>query len=319
MYANIKRYYFWNNLKDDVIKLISKCNECQRHKHLNQRKQPLTITTTASSAFQKIYLDLVGPLNQDNETNRYILTIQCELSKFVEGIPIENKEAETVARAFVNNFILKYGIPEQIVTDQGTEFLAKVFKETAKLLGLDQINSTAYHHETLGALENSHKNLNAFLRIQVNKYENTWSKWVPFWCFSYNNTVHTETKYTPYELVFGKKCNLPLNILEKLDPVYNFESYPIELKFRLQSAWEDAKDNLIKSKQNRKTRLDENRNDLKYKFNDRVLLKSEISNKLEPLYKGPYKVIEDKSPNVIIKINNKLITVHKDRVKLYRE
>ncbi|RYA67656.1 DDE-type integrase/transposase/recombinase, partial [Enterobacter cloacae complex sp. 2DZ2F20B] len=135
----------------------------------------MAITTTAYSAFQKIFLDIVGPLEQDVQNNRYILTIQCELSKFVEAYPIPNKEAVTVAESFVQNFILRYGIPQEIVTDQGTEFLSSTFKEACKVLGIKQLNSTVYHHETLGALENSHKHLGAYLRIQVAKHPNSWS------------------------------------------------------------------------------------------------------------------------------------------------
>ena len=318
MYANIKKYYFWENLKDDVANFVRKCDDCQRYKHSSTHIEPLTITTTSSSAFQKVYLDLMGPLNQDQDDNRYILTIQCELTKFVEAYPIENKESDTVARAFVNNFILRFGIPQTVVTDQGTEFLAKVFKESANILGIKQINSTAYHHQTLGSLENTHKHLGAYLRIQVSKVPDVWSTWIPFWCFAFNNSVHTETKYTPYELVFGKNCNLPNNTLNAVDPMYNFDNYPIELKFRLQNAWKDARNNLIESKVKRKEKYDNKCcNTRNYHFNDKVMLKSEVGSKLEPLYRGPYKVIKEKPPNVTLKIDNKLVEVHKNRIKPY--
>lgn len=89
-----------------------------------------------------------------------------------------DKEASTVAKAFVSNFILRYGIPTEVATDQGTEFMAVTFKEACKLLGISQLHSTAYHHETLGALENTHKHLGTYLRIQVSKHENSWSEWL---------------------------------------------------------------------------------------------------------------------------------------------
>lgn len=317
MFNNIKRYYCWNNLKHDVAKFVNKCDECQRYKHSRSHKEPLTLTTTASSAFEKIFLDLVGPLNQDNEDNRYILTVQCELTKFVGAYPIKSKEAETVAKSFVQNFILQYGIPQEIVTDQGTEFLACVFRESARVLGIKQLHSCAYHHETLGSLENTHKSLGAYLRIQTSKFQDTWSPWVPFWAFAFNNTVHSETKYTPFELVFGKTCKLPTSLLNNNQPIYNFDDYNHELRFRLKSALDDARTNLIESKNKRKCRLDKNCKEINFKFNDKVLLKSETNNKLEAIYKGPYKVIKDEAPNIIIKINNKLITVHKNRVKKY--
>lgn len=201
MYNNIKRYYFWVGLRKDVESFVKKCDDCQRFKHFRPNIEPLTITTTATSAFQKIYLDLVGPLDPDVVDNRYILTLQCELSKFIEAYPIPNKEAITVADSFIKNFVVRYGIPNELVTDQGTEFLTSTLEEICKLLKIKKLHSTAYHHETLGALENSHKCLGAYLRMQIAKHPDTWSSWVPFWCFAYNNTVHTETRYTPFELV----------------------------------------------------------------------------------------------------------------------
>lgn len=319
MYNNIKKLYFWGGLRKDVEKFVKKCDDCQRYKHSNPNKEPMTVTSTASSGFQKIYIDLVGPLEADSEENQYILTLQCELTKFVEAYPLKNKEAYTVAKSFVDNFILRYGIPNAIVSDQGTEFMASIFKEVCELLGITKLNSTAYHHETLGSLENSHKNLGAYLRIQVANHTNSWSSWVPYWCFAYNTTVHTETKYTPYELIFGQTVRLPSNLSEGTDPLYNFNDYPLELKYRLQKACSDAKNNLVASKLKRKSTHDQYQKIVHYKVGDKVLLKNNISSKLEPIYKGPYCVVEDKPPNVMIKMGDKLLEVHKNRTKLYHD
>lgn len=116
-------------------------------------------------------------------------------------------------------------------------------KDVCKLLEIKQIQSTAYHHESIGSLENSHKSLGAFLRIQTNNQAQNWSSWVQYWCFGYNTTVHTETQYTPYELVFGKLCGIPSNLVNKIDTIYNFDYYPFELKYRLQKSQQESKQN----------------------------------------------------------------------------
>lgn len=318
MFNNIRKYYFWSGMKKDVENFVRKCNECQKQKYSIQNSQKMTITTTASEAFQKIFLDLVGPIKNELENYSYILTIQCDLSKFVECYPLTTKEAAVVAKSFVDNFILRFGIPQEIVTDQGKEFMANVFQESCKLLGIKSLHSTAHHHETLGSLENSHKHLIAYLRIQTSNFPSNWSSWLPYWCFAYNNTVNTETKYTPYELTFGKSCNLPSNILHSIDPLYNFEDYAKEMKYRLQSAWNDARNNLLISKEKRKEKFDVKCNNICYNVGDKVLLLNENrSNKLESIYLGPYKVIEDSNPNLLLDIDNKRVLVHKNRVKFY--
>lgn len=320
MYNNIKKYYFWSGLERDVIEFIKKCDKCQRQKHTSHYvKEPLTVTTTANSAMEKIFLDVVGPLDRDDYNYLYILTIQCELSKYVEAYPMKTKSAEEVARNFVNHFILRFGIPARVATDRGTEFLSSVFKETCKLLNITTLNSTAYHHETIGSLENTHKSLGNYLRIQTDNHPNSWSTWLPFWCFAYNTSVHTATKFTPFELVFGKKCNIPSNLTKNsVNPLYNCDNYPLELKYRLQTSQKEAYDNLYESKSARKQKHDLKCNPITYKPNDLVLVKNETGNKLQSIYDGPYLVIKDVSPNVeILKDKGKTDLVHKNRTKLY--
>lgn len=156
------------------------------------------------------------------------------------------------------------------------------------------------------------------MRIHTDNHSDAQSTWLPFWCFQYKTTVRSETKYTPFELVFGKKCILPSNFSAgKIDPIYNFESYPFELKYRLQTSQKEARDNLISSKINRKMRYDRNTNPVLYKPNDLILLKNKTGNKFQSIYSDPYTVVKECTPNVEIMKDNKLYLVHKNRAKRY--
>jgi lipoate-protein ligase A len=108
MINNIKKYYFWSGLERDVKTFVERCTTCKKQKYTCHTKEPMVITTTANSAFDKIYLDLVGPLDKDSYSYSYILTLQCELSKYVEAYPLVSKTTAEVAKALVNNFILRY-------------------------------------------------------------------------------------------------------------------------------------------------------------------------------------------------------------------
>ena len=317
MVNTIKKRYYWPSIEKDVQAYVKKCTKCQKSKYSRYIKEPMVITTTASSAFQKIYLDVVGPLDRDIDGNCYILTIQCELSKFVQAIPLKNKETVSIANAFVRHFILIYGIPEIIATDRGTEFISATMEQVCKLLDIKKLSSTAYHHQSIGALENAHKGLGAFLRIQCENHTDTWSYWLPYWCFSFNNTVHSETKYTPYELVFGKLCRVPTQISESVEPLYNSDNYPLQLKYRLQLANADAKKNLLCSKYKRKELYDKSVNSIVYQENDLILLKNETGRKLDAIFEGPFSVKEDLGSNVKIFKNNKIELVHKNRTRPY--
>lgn len=318
MLRTMQKYYYWPKMEKDVQNFVKKCDACQRYKYSIQKSEPMVVTSTATTALSKIFLDIVGSIEKDEAGFSYILTMQCELSKYVVGVPLKNKETETVARAFVENFVLKYGIPQGIATDCGTEFLSEVMRKTCDLLQIKQLKSSAYHHETIGALENSHKNLGMYLRTQVAKHKNAWSSWVPYWCFAFNTTVHTETKYAPFDLVFGKNCELPSNLRNnRIEPLYNPDNYMQELRYRLKISNKEARENLVSRKEQRVKRMNDKVNLYNYKIGDLVMLKNEQRKKLDPIYLGPFEVLSDQKPNVEIKVKNKPYLVHRNRVKPY--
>lgn len=319
MIRNITKKYHWPGIYKDVTEFVKHCKTCQRNKHINLKRQPMEITTTAERAWEKIYIDLVGPLPETDNNEKYILSVQDELTKFIEAIPICNKEATTVADGLVKGVILRHGVPSTIASDQGTEFLNEVLRRVCSLLKIRQINSCAYSHQSIGALENTHKTLGAYLRSYVTEKHTDWSSWLPYYVFSYNTSVHSETRYTPFELMYGRQCELPSNIRTGIDVVYNYDDYVTDLKHKLQTAYAETRKALVERKQVRKEFYD-----TYYKVSPRcyepgslVLLKNEARHKLDPIYTGPFEVLEDQGTNCKIIDKNKHTIVHKNRIKPY--
>jgi len=155
----IKLAHNWPGLTKDVENYVAKCEFCQ--KVSRKTKMPLIITETSSEPFEKCALDIVGPLSITTLGNKY-LTFQDDLTKFSKAIPLPNQEATTVAKEFITKIICEHGIPEMVLTDQGTNFLSEIFKNTCKLLKITKIQ-TAYHPESNGALERSHRTLAEYL------------------------------------------------------------------------------------------------------------------------------------------------------------
>jgi hypothetical protein len=104
----------------------------------------MEITTTARKPLERCALDIVGPTRVTNKGNRYILTFQDDMTKFMAAIPIPTQDAETLPREFVQNVVLKYGIPEVISTDERANFLSEPFA-ICKLLQIKKIQTTAFH------------------------------------------------------------------------------------------------------------------------------------------------------------------------------
>ncbi|KAL4153711.1 hypothetical protein QTP88_001544 [Uroleucon formosanum] len=133
----------------------------------------MIISTTASEPFEKVFIDVVGPLTRTLDGNAYILTMQCDLTKFSIATPMANKESNTVAYHFVTSFVCIHGMPQSLVSDQGTEFLSRVFTETCKLIGIKHSTTSPYHPQANGALERSRRTLGEYLRHYVDVDQKT--------------------------------------------------------------------------------------------------------------------------------------------------
>jgi hypothetical protein len=149
--------------------------------------------------------------------------------------------------------------------------------------------TTAYHPESNGALERTHKTLINYLRCFCNIKTNDWDEWIPFECFTYNTTPHSITKYTPYELLllFGKIANIPGKLQQTPQPLYNFDDIVLEIKRKMQNCQQLAKERLMKFKETQSQKVKSN--DYNFNKNDLVLLREETRQKLKLLWKGPLK------------------------------
>lgn len=325
-FRRIQLEYSWKNMFNDIAKYIKTCDACQKNKKIIHSKMPMKITSTSSSPLERIALDIVGPLPLTSNGNLYLLTFQDDLTKFVGAIPLPTQEADVIARAFTEKIVLQYGIPKSILTDQGANFLSDLFKSVAKLLGIKKLQTTAYHPESNGALERSHSTFKEYLRNYINPERDDWDSWIPFGIFTYNTTPHTATKYTPYELLYGFKPEIPTSLQRSPEVYYNYDNYTYDLKNKLQNGYKIARENLLKAKEISKNYYDRNTKVVDFAVGDEVLLEKKNKSspkgvkgkKLGSLYDGPFDVVSIVSPeNTEIKIGNKLVVVHNNRIKKF--
>ena len=95
--------------------------------------------------FKRVAIDLVGEIHPPSEKgHRYILTLVDYATRYPEAVPVKDITTQTVAEALVDMFS-RLGIPEEILHDQGTQFLSECMSEVARLLSIRQLNTTPYH------------------------------------------------------------------------------------------------------------------------------------------------------------------------------
>lgn len=317
LYRKLKGLYKWANMKNTIKNYIKNCITCKQNKHTTKTNENFTLTPTPLKAFDSIAMDTIGPFPKSNSDNRYALTIQCDLSKYIIVKPIKDKQASTIAKAFIESCILVYGTPSIIRTDQGTEYKNEIFNKISEMLQYTHTFSTPYHPQTIGNLERNHRCLNEYVRQFINESHTDWDDWLPYYSFCYNTTPHSDLPYSPFELVFGKIASIPTNIIKtkQVEPIYNFDNYYYELKHKLQYTAMKTRELVEKIKNNRKNKQQQVANPIQIKINDLVLIENQNRSKLDKVYKGPFKVVAIEHPNItILNENNELYTLHKNRI-----
>jgi len=316
-YHRIRQKFYWNNIKSDIRSYINQCLQCQTKKLVRVKtKQPMLITDTPFSSFEKISMDIVGPLPKTTEGNSYILTIQDHLTKFSLAIPLKSITATQVADALLKYFICIFGAPKIILTDQGTNFMSNLMKRFAKQFKIKQYRTTAFYPQANGALERSHLVLIEYLKQYVNKFTE-WDELLEYATFSYNTSIHESTGYTPYELVFGKLARQPSSEITDDMKEKTYDDYLYQLITNIHDLQELARECLIASKMKSKYYYDRKINPQAFQINDQIFLLNEPKRgKLGDQYSGPH-IITDILPNGNIKIfvKGKSRIVHPNKLR----
>ena len=289
-YNRIREQFYWTNMREEVRNFVRKCEMCKRNKLVRiKTKLPMRITDTPSEAFEKIEIDIVGPLPETEHNNKYILTIQDNLTKYSDAIPLKNTQSTTIALAFAEHFISRFGCPQIIHTDQGSDFTSQVMSTFCKIFKIKQIKSTAFHPQSLGSLERSHHVLIQYLKNYCQK--NNWDRWLRFALFSYNTSEHEGTGFTPHELIFGKRARIPSEFANgKIPLTYNL--FLKTLNDKLIETQSKANERLQQAKEKSKKYYDQKLNSQNYEIGESVYLLNNAKNsKLDVQYQGPFKIV----------------------------
>uniref|UniRef100_A0ABD2W6S4 RNA-directed DNA polymerase n=1 Tax=Trichogramma kaykai TaxID=54128 RepID=A0ABD2W6S4_9HYME len=317
-FHRIRRRYYWENLKGDIQRRIQQCLECQLKKLVRVKtKMPMIITDTPGTTFDKIALDIVGPLPPTKKGNAYILTMQDQLSKYCIAAPLPDMKTTTVADAFIKRLVCTFGSPRIIITDQGRNFVSQLMRRVAVRLRAKQVRTSAFHPQSNGSLERSHHALCEYLKIYANS-DHQWDDWVELASFNYNTNVQESTKYTPHEVVFGRLARIPsAEPLREADQLPTYEDYIVNLVTKLNDIRKILYDNLISTKQKTKLHYDKHIHPIDFKVGEHIfLLKGIKKGKLDDNHTGPHKILQVFRNNTLkIDIDNKPKIVHANRVK----
>ena len=212
-YALLKKYYYWKGLKPMVRKHVQACRFCQEHN--KQVVKYSKYNFQAEPAPMKfISMDLIGEFHpSSSKGNRYALTVICMFTGYTFCIPIPNKKAEMVLKAYMDHVYCKYGGSFNILSDNGTEFKNKLMEEISKELGVEyKVYSPPYRPQSNERIESFHYFLNTCIATHINP-QLEWDATVPLACTAYNFLPSEHSRESPFFLMYGWDLLLPLNKL----------------------------------------------------------------------------------------------------------
>lgn len=330
-YAAIKLKYYWPNMYANIERYIKSCDPCQRaSRHYNQKKAPLQ-PLPVSEPFSRLHMDILGPLTPTPENYKYLLLVVDSCTGWIEGWPMVNQDADTVAKILFKEIICRYGAPDCIVSDCGANFLSATVQSLCEFFKITRHTTTAYHPACNGRVEVMNSSIAKSLRAYCAEQQHEWASYLPGILLGLRQTVNSSTGYPPYTLLFGRIIRLPVDcaLMPKDSAPKNVKMYMKEIQEQMQTSLEIAKQNTTQAKQTQKHYHDKSAAIPKFRVGDKVLLKNYrtkkgLSKKLSPKFTGPYQ-IHQYGPNYTYKLkrlsDNKILPrfTNNENIKSYIE
>lgn len=271
----VRTRFFWPKMAADVERKIKTCERCIRRKAQPEKAAPL-VNITSTRPLELVCMDFLS-VEPDRSNTKDILVMTDHFTKYAIAIPTPNQKAQTVARCLWDNFMVHYGIPERLHSDQGPDFESRIIKELCKIAGIRKIRTTPYHPRG-NPVERFNRTLLSMLGTLDNKDKSQWRNFVKPLVHAYNCTKNDVTGFTPYELMFGRQPRLPVDLafgLPLKDGEFKSHSqYVQRLKSHLEESYKIATQNAAKTAARNKARFDSRVTASKLEAGDRVLVRA---------------------------------------------
>jgi len=209
----IKSRFVWPHMSSDIQKRVRACESCSRFKpqrpSTEQRTQPALTFDPPAGRFSHVHIDIVGPL-PPSEGKRFLFTFIDRASRWFEVVPAVSIDAEATVRAFVTHWISRYGVPETVTTDRGSQFESDLFTELTRVLGIHRIRTTAYHPAANGLVERLHRTLKEAIATKQNRF---WTRELPLILLYLRSTPREGDRRSAAEATFGTTLTLPADMV----------------------------------------------------------------------------------------------------------
>ena len=308
VYDRLRRSYWWHGMRSDVRRFCRGCLNCATWKGPGRGIRPPLQPIPVKGPFHRVGVDILQlPLTSSG--NKYLVVFLDYLTKWVEAYPVPDQRAETIARLLVENIVCRHGVPEELLSDRGANFLSDLILEMCSLLGIRKVNTSGYHPQTDGLVEKFNSTITNMISKSV-AVSVEWDKQLPLLLFAYRTTIQESTRESPFFLLYGRDPRLPTtSAMEPPRPEYtvDLDDYKSELVTCLVKAHECAREQIKKAQVRQKKFYDVHAKEPSYKVGERVMvyMPTDVTGKDRKLarpYHGPYRIVALTPTNAEVKL-----------------
>ena len=319
--------FHWPGIQGDISRFCRSCDICQRTIPKGRVcKVPLGQMPLIEEPFKRVAIDIVGPIApMSDRKNRYILTIVDYATRYPEAVALPNIDAISVAEALVQVYS-RVGIPQEVLSDLGTQFTSELMKEVSRLLSIKQLTTSPYHPACNGLVERYNGTLKLMLKRLCEEKPRDWDRYLHALLFAYREVPTESLGFSPFELLYGRSVRGPMEILKELwtgearsEEVKLSYQYVVDLRNKIEETCKLAQEELARAQKRYKKYYDKRARVRRFRAGDWVLiLLPTDSNKLLMQWKGPYKVVEVVSPHDYkVSVKGKEKIYHANLLKSY--
>ncbi|GJZ17553.1 reverse transcriptase domain-containing protein [Tanacetum coccineum] len=205
--------FYWPTIYRDAHDLVTRCGACQCQGKISQRDEMPQNAIQVCEIFDIWGIDFIG-LFPSSRGNKYIIVAVDYLLKWVEAKALPTNDARVVCK-FLKSLFARFGTHCAIISDRGTYFCNDQFTKVMLKYRVTHRLSTAYHPQTSGQVEVSNRGLKRILERTVGENRASWSDKLEDALWAFRTAFKTPIRCTPYKLVYGKACHLPIELEHK--------------------------------------------------------------------------------------------------------
>uniref|UniRef100_A0A3B3V397 Integrase catalytic domain-containing protein n=1 Tax=Poecilia latipinna TaxID=48699 RepID=A0A3B3V397_9TELE len=262
----------------DVWAYIKACVTCQKYKPDNKKPAGLMQPTPVTEAWEKIGVDLMGPLPRSKNGNKYLLVIIDYFTKWIEVFSLKESKAQKITSILKNEIFTCFGVPQELVSDRGPQFTCPEMEN---------------YHPQANLTERSNRTIKTMIASFVGEHHSNWDQWIQEFRFAINAAQHETTGRSPAELTLGRPLKGPLERIIGHSP--SPQQTPYKLLDRHKEMTEQVKRKIGLSKVRQAKYYNARRRSVQLFPGDLVWVRShplskatdKFSSKLAPKWSGP--------------------------------